>query len=56
METWTAALCLKRRDTGASIRKKLMVYPFVDYTLSYPSIDELGEGFIITKKHQNGSV
>ena len=48
----TAALCLKRRDTGAVLPKaQMMVYPFTDYTLSYPSMDELGEGHIITKKH-----
>ena len=48
----TAVLCLKRRDTGATLPKaQLIVYPFTDYTLSYPSMDELGEGHIITKTH-----
>ena len=48
----TAVLCLKRRDSGEWLPKaQLMVYPFIDYTFSHPSIEELGEGHIITKTH-----
>lgn len=46
------ALCLKRRDDGASLPKaQLSVYPFTDWTFSHPSMEELGEGHLITKTH-----
>ena len=48
----TAVLCLKRRDDGKWLPKaQMMVYPFIDYTFSHPSIEELGEGHIITTTH-----
>ena len=47
-----ATLCIKRRDTDASMpRAQLLVYPILDWTLSHPSIEELGDGHIITKRH-----
>lgn len=37
------------RDGGPPIAFQLLVYPAVDMTLSYPSIDENGEGKLLTK-------
>ena len=48
----SATVCIKRRDLGASMpRAQLLVYPILDWTFSHPSIEELGEGHIITKRH-----
>lgn len=45
----TAVLCLKRRDDGTWLPKaQLLLYPIIDYTLSHPTISELGEGHILT--------
>jgi acetyl esterase len=38
------------RDGGPAIAFQLLVYPAVDMTLSYPSIDENGEGKMLTKE------
>jgi acetyl esterase len=37
------------RDDGPPIRFQLLVYPAVDATLSYPSIDENADGYFLTK-------
>ncbi len=52
--TAPAATCRRswrsRRATRASpLRHQLLVYPAVDLTLSFPSIDENGEGYLLTK-------
>ena len=45
----TAVLCLKRRDDEKWLPKaQMLVYPIIDYTLSHPSIEELGQGHILT--------
>ncbi len=44
-----AVLAQQLRDGGPPIRFQLLVYPAVDMTLSYPSIDENGEGYFLTK-------
>lgn len=46
----TAVVCLRRRDGGKWLPKAhMMVYPMIDYTLSHPSMEELGEGHVLTK-------
>ena len=45
----TAVVSLKRRDDGKWLPKsQMLVYPMIDYTFSHPSIEELGEGHILT--------
>ena len=45
----TAVVCLKRRDDAKWLPKaQMLVYPIIDYTLSHPSIEELGQGHILT--------
>jgi acetyl esterase len=41
---WRAA-----REGGPALRHQLLVYPVTDLTLSHPSIDENGEGYLLTK-------
>ena len=46
----TAVVNLRRRDDGKWLPKaQMMVYPMIDYTLSHPSMEELGEGHVLTK-------
>lgn len=46
-----ASVCLMARDLkGPKIKFQLLIYPVTDATLSNPSIDELAEGYILTKK------
>ena len=44
-----AVMAIKARDAGVALRHQLLVYPAVDLTLSFPSIDENGEGYLLTK-------
>jgi acetyl esterase len=44
-----AVLAQQLRDGGPPIRFQLLIYPAVDMTLSFPSIDENGEGYFLTK-------
>lgn len=45
-----AALCQRVRDEfGPQIDFQLLVYPVVDCTMSHPSMDENGEGYLLTK-------
>jgi acetyl esterase len=44
-----ALMAIKARDAGLSLRHQLLVYPATDLTLSFPSIDENGEGYLLTK-------
>jgi acetyl esterase len=44
-----AVMAIKARDAGLSLREQLLVYPATDLTLSFPSIDENGEGYLLTK-------
>jgi len=45
-----AIVSVLARDAGiGALRHQLLVYPAVDLTLSHPSIDENGEGYLLTK-------
>jgi len=44
-----ALMAIKARDAGISLRHQLLVYPVTDLTLSFPSIDENAEGYLLTK-------
>jgi acetyl esterase len=45
----SALMAIRARDAGLSLRQQLLVYPVTDLTLSFPSIDENGEGYLLTK-------
>jgi acetyl esterase len=46
----SAVVALLARDTGGpAVRHQLLVYPAVDLTMSHPSMDENGEGYLLTK-------
>ena len=48
----SAALCLKRRDQGASAPKaQLLIYPSTNLHSPHPSVEEFAEGQIITRRH-----
>ncbi len=36
-------------DAGLSIRKQFMIYPSLDYTMSTPSIEENGKGYLLDR-------
>lgn len=44
-----ACAALHARDNGIGLRHQLLVYPTVDLTMSFPSIDENGDGYLLTK-------
>jgi len=44
-----ACMAIRARDEGIRLRHQLLVYPVVDLTMSFPSIDENGEGYLLTK-------
>jgi acetyl esterase len=44
-----AVVARELRDADPPLRLQLLVYPAVDMTMSYPSIDENGEGYFLTK-------
>ena len=45
-----AALCIKRQQEELSLPKaQLLIYPATDLTLQNPSIDEMADGFFLTK-------
>ncbi len=44
-----ALMAIQARDAGVELRHQLLVYPAVDLTMSFPSIDENGEGYLLTK-------
>ena len=45
-----ASLCVKRKKEELSMPKaQLLIYPVTDLTLKHPSIDEMAEGFFLTK-------
>ena len=46
----SAALCVKRKQEELSMPKaQLLIYPVTDLTLKHPSMDEMAEGFFLTK-------
>lgn len=44
-----AVVALWARDRGVSLRHQLLVYPVCDATLSQPSVEANGEGYLLTK-------
>ena len=45
-----ASLCVKRKQEELSMPKaQLLIYPVTDLTLKHPSMDEMAEGFFLTK-------
>ncbi|HEV3226597.1 MAG TPA: alpha/beta hydrolase [Acidimicrobiales bacterium] len=46
----SAITALHARDNGIPLRFQLLVYPATDLTLSSASIDENGEGYLLTKE------
>lgn len=40
---------LGQYDASLQIKRQVLIYPSVDYTLSQPSVDENGEGYLLTK-------
>ena len=46
----SASLCIKRKQEELSMPKaQLLIYPATDLTLKHPSMDEMAEGFYLTK-------
>ena len=46
-----ASLCVKRKQEKLSMPKaQLLIYPVTDLTLKHPSMDEMAEGFFLTKE------
>ena len=46
----SASLCIKRKQEELSMPKaQLLIYPATDLTLNHPSMDEMAEGFFLTK-------
>ena len=45
-----AVVSLAARDKGIAVRHQLLVYPVTDATFTQPSIDENGEGYLLTKE------
>jgi acetyl esterase len=44
-----AVVAIDARDRGVALRHQLLVYPVCDATLSQPSVEENGEGYLLTK-------
>jgi acetyl esterase len=44
-----AVMAIRARDAGLSLRGQLLVYPATDLTLSFPSVEANGEGYLLTK-------
>ena len=45
-----AVIAVKARDAGLAVRHQLLIYPATDATASQPSIEENGEGYLLTRK------
>jgi acetyl esterase len=45
----SAVVAIRAKDAGIPLRHQLLVYPVTDLTASFPSIDENGEGYLLTK-------
>ena len=49
--TWPRSIAVMASQSGGpALRHQLLVYPAVDLTASFPSIDANGEGYLLTKK------
>ena len=46
----TAVALMARDQNGPSISKQVLIYPCLDARLTYPSIDEFKDGYLLTKK------
>lgn len=46
----TVVCLLARDETGPNISKQVLIYPCLDARLKYPSIDELKNGYLLTKE------
>ena len=44
----SAVTAIAARDQGIALRHQLLVYPVTDLTMSFPSIEENGEGYLLT--------
>jgi acetyl esterase/lipase len=44
-----AVTAVRARDSGITLRHQLLVYPITDLRMGFPSIDENGEGYLLTK-------
>ena len=44
-----ACLALEARDRGIVLEHQLLVYPWLDMTMSQPSIEEMAKGYFLTK-------
>ena len=44
-----AVSAIRARDAGVALRHQLLVYPVTDLRMSFPSIEENGEGYFLTK-------
>jgi len=44
-----AVAAVRARDAGVALRHQLLVYPVTDLRMSFPSIDDNGEGYFLTK-------
>jgi acetyl esterase len=44
-----ALTAIHARDAGIELRQQLLVYPATDLTATHPSVDENGEGYLLTK-------
>ncbi len=44
----SAVSAISARDEGIALRHQLLVYPVTDLTMSFPSIEENGEGYLLT--------
>ena len=44
----SAVTAISARDEGITLRHQLLVYPVTDLTMSFPSIEENGEGYLLT--------
>lgn len=45
-----AVVAIDARDRGRALRHQLLVYPVCDATLGQPSVEENGEGYLLTKR------
>lgn len=46
----TATICgMTQHEPGIKVRRQVMIYPSLDYTLSQPSVEENGVGYLLQK-------
>ena len=47
--TFAAVVARRAAAAGVALRHQLLVYPMCDATLSYPSVDEFADGYLLTR-------